>query len=112
MTGTGRRRGCGVSTDQRGCVVRDRIELSTFRFQVNRAKRCADLRKRTSPTSGTALGGKGNIDASRTQHAPSNKRDSDFTQAIAAVVSLILTVCCDCGTGLSGPPALSVTDCH
>ena len=27
-------------------------------FQVNRAKRCADLRKRMSLTSGTALGGR------------------------------------------------------
>jgi hypothetical protein len=35
-------------------------------FQVNRAKRCADLRKRTSLTSETALGGRCNIYASRT----------------------------------------------
>jgi hypothetical protein len=36
-------------------------------FQVNRAKRCADLRKRTSLGSGTALGGRCNFDASRTR---------------------------------------------
>jgi hypothetical protein len=34
-------------------------------FQVNRAKRCADLRKRTSLTSGTALGGRCNVHANR-----------------------------------------------
>ena len=34
-------------------------------FQVNRAKRCADLRKRTPPTSGTALGGRCEIHATR-----------------------------------------------
>src|SRR5579859_4957276 len=34
-------------------------------FQVNRAKRYADLRKRTSPTSETALGGRCNMHASR-----------------------------------------------
>jgi hypothetical protein len=38
-------------------------------FQVNRAKRCADLRKRTSLTSGTALGGRCRIHASRVRHA-------------------------------------------
>jgi len=32
---------------------------------VNRAKRCADLRKRTSLTSGTALGGRCNVHANR-----------------------------------------------
>ncbi len=37
-------------------------------FQVNRAERCADLRKRTSLTSGTALGGRCKIHASRTQY--------------------------------------------
>src|SRR6185437_3082020 len=36
-------------------------------FQVNRAKRYADLRKRTSPTSETALGGRCEIHASRHQ---------------------------------------------
>jgi hypothetical protein len=40
-------------------------------FQVNRAKRYADLRKRTSPTSETALGGRCTIHASKTGHAPS-----------------------------------------
>jgi hypothetical protein len=34
-------------------------------FQVNRARRCADLRKRTSLTSGTALGGRCTTHASR-----------------------------------------------
>jgi hypothetical protein len=34
-------------------------------FQVSRAERCADLQKRTSPTSGTALGGRCRIHASR-----------------------------------------------
>jgi hypothetical protein len=36
-------------------------------FQVNHAKRYADLEKRTSLTSGTALGGRCSNDASRTQ---------------------------------------------
>ena len=37
-------------------------------FQVNRAKRYADLQKRTSLTSETALGGRCSIHASRTQY--------------------------------------------
>src|ERR1700730_10890191 len=51
-------------------------------FQVNRAKRCADLRKRTSLTSGTTLGGSCVINASRTQYPPSTRQDSDRTQAM------------------------------
>jgi hypothetical protein len=38
-------------------------------FQVNRAKRYADLRKRTSLTSGTALGGRCNVHANRGRYA-------------------------------------------
>jgi hypothetical protein len=49
-------------------------------FQVNRAKRCAELRKRTSLTSGTALGGRCKIHASRTRYTPSTRQDSDPTQ--------------------------------
>jgi hypothetical protein len=49
-------------------------------FQVNRAERCADLRKRTSPTSETALGGRCNFHASRVRYAPSIRQDSDPTQ--------------------------------
>jgi hypothetical protein len=45
-------------------------------FQVNRAKRCADLQKRTSLTSGTALGGRCEIDASRVRHTPSTRQYS------------------------------------
>jgi hypothetical protein len=44
-------------------------------FQVNRAKRCADLQKRTSPTSETALGGRCKVHASRGRHALSIRRD-------------------------------------
>jgi hypothetical protein len=44
-------------------------------FQVNRAKRCADLRKRTSLTSGTALGGRCNFYASRAGFALSTRHD-------------------------------------
>jgi hypothetical protein len=43
-------------------------------FQVNRAERCADLRKRTSLTSGTALGGRCDIYASRVQYLVEVKR--------------------------------------
>ena len=39
-------------------------------FQVNDAKRCANLRKRMSPASGTALGGRCRIDASRLSLRP------------------------------------------
>ena len=49
-------------------------------FQVNRAKRCTDLRKRTSLTSGTALGGRCKIYASRTRYTPSTRQDSAPTQ--------------------------------
>ena len=58
----------------------------TFRFQVNRAKRCADLRKRMSLTSGTVLGGRCNIYASRTRCTPSSRQDSDPPRTIATVV--------------------------
>ena len=43
-------------------------------FQVNRAKRYADLRKRTSLTSETALGGRCEIYASRVQYLVEVKR--------------------------------------
>src|SRR3984893_944204 len=43
-------------------------------FQVNRAKRCADLRKRTSLTSGTALGGRCNVHANRVRYAMSTRQ--------------------------------------
>jgi hypothetical protein len=49
-------------------------------FQVNRAKRYADLRKRTLLTSGTALGGRCNAHASSAQYTPSTRQDSDRTQ--------------------------------
>ena len=45
-------------------------------FQVNYAKRYADLQKRTSPTSDTALGGRCKIYASRGRHALSIRQDS------------------------------------
>jgi hypothetical protein len=38
-------------------------------FQVNHAKRYANLQKRTSPTSETALGGRCTTHANRTRHA-------------------------------------------
>ena len=50
-------------------------------FQVNHAKRYADLQKRTSPTSETALGGRCKIHASRTQCTPSTRQDSDPARA-------------------------------
>jgi hypothetical protein len=58
----------------------ERIEPPTFAFQVNRAKRCADLGKRTSLTSRTALGGRCGIDVSRAQYTPSNRQDIDPTE--------------------------------
>jgi len=64
-----------VSSGQRQSVVRDRIELSTFPFQVNRAKRCAELQKRTSLTSETALGERCSVHASRAQCTPSTRQD-------------------------------------
>jgi hypothetical protein len=45
-------------------------------FQVNRAKRCADLRKRTSPTSETAQGGRCKIHASNVCYSLSTRQDS------------------------------------
>src|SRR5215831_15983076 len=51
-------------------VVRGGVEPPTFRFQVNSAKRYADLQKRTSPTSETALGGRCDIHASSGRYAP------------------------------------------
>jgi hypothetical protein len=49
-------------------------------FQVNRAKRCANLRKRTSLTSGTALSGRCNAHASSAQYTPSTTQDSAPTR--------------------------------
>ena len=48
-------------------------------FQVNRAERCADLQKRMSLTSGTALCGRCKIHASRTQNTPSIRHGGDAT---------------------------------
>jgi hypothetical protein len=50
-------------------------------FQVNRAKRCADLRKRTLLTSGSALGGRCESYGNRTRYIPSIRQDSDPTQS-------------------------------
>ena len=47
ITPTRRSRGSGAGSNRQPSA-----------FQVNRAERCADLRKRTSPTSETALGGR------------------------------------------------------
>jgi hypothetical protein len=57
----------GQSTYKRkfGCVVRGGSNRRPSAFQVNRAKRCAHLQKRTSLTSETALGGRYDFDASR-----------------------------------------------
>jgi hypothetical protein len=44
--------------------------------------RYADLQKRTSLTSETALGGRCNIHASKTQYTPSTRQDSDPAQAM------------------------------
>ena len=49
-------------------------------FQVNRAKRCADLQKRTSLTSGTALGGRCSVNANRGQYTPSTRQDNTPAQ--------------------------------
>jgi hypothetical protein len=51
-------------------------------FQVNSAKRYADLQKRTSPTSETALGGRCKIHASRTRFALSTRQGNHPTRAI------------------------------
>jgi hypothetical protein len=47
-------------------VVRAGSNRRPSAFQVNDAMRCADLRKRMSLTTGTALGGRCNVHASRT----------------------------------------------
>jgi hypothetical protein len=54
-----------VSADQRRCVVRDRIELSTFRFSGQPRQALCRPAKRTSLTSETALGGRCGVHASR-----------------------------------------------
>ena len=59
-------------------------------FQLNRAERCADLQKRTSLTSETALSGRCNVHASRTRCTPSTRQDSDPTRATATVVGVIM----------------------
>jgi hypothetical protein len=51
-------------------------------FQVNHAKRCADLQKRTSLTSETALGGRCKFHASKARYTPSTRQGSDPTQAM------------------------------
>jgi hypothetical protein len=56
-------------------------------FQVNHAKRCADLRKRTSLTSETALGGRCKIHASRTQYAPSTGQDGGHSRVMTVFPS-------------------------
>jgi len=58
------------------CGGRDGVDRRPSAFQVNHAKRYADLRKRTSPTSETALGGR-----CRIQYTPSIRQGSDPTQA-------------------------------
>jgi hypothetical protein len=47
-------------------------------FQVNRAKRCADLRKRTSLTSGTALGGRCTTHDSRAPESTQGSERDDW----------------------------------
>jgi hypothetical protein len=47
-----------VSARQRDYLVREGSNCRPSAFQVNRAKRCANLQKRTSLTSGTTLGGR------------------------------------------------------
>jgi len=69
-------------------------------FQVNRAKRYADLQKRTSLTSGTALGGRCNVYASSAQYTPSTRQDSAPTQDHRPVQVVPLpsaSRCCQCG---------------
>lgn len=55
-------------------VVRGGVERRPSAFQDNRAKRYADLRKRTSLTSETALGGRCEIYASKVQYLVEVKR--------------------------------------
>jgi hypothetical protein len=45
-------------------------------FQVNRAERCADLPKRMSLTSGTALGGRCNVHANRIRYTSSTRQNN------------------------------------
>jgi hypothetical protein len=66
------RRGCGGQGQDRT------VDLPLFRS--NRAERCADLRKRTSLTSETALGGRCKCHASRTQYSPSIRQAATPTQ--------------------------------
>ena len=53
--------------------------LGEYVIQVNHAKRYADLQKRTSLTSETALGGRCKICGSRTREIPSSRQGSDLT---------------------------------
>jgi hypothetical protein len=57
----------GVSAGQGGLWSGTGSNCRPSAFQVNCAERCADLRKRTSLTSETALGGRCNVHASRTR---------------------------------------------
>ncbi len=50
-------------------------------FQVNRAERCADLRKRTSPTSEAAPGGRCTIYGNRSHHRMSSEQGSDAIES-------------------------------
>jgi hypothetical protein len=68
-------------------------------FQVNRAKRYADLQKRTSLTSETALGGRCKIYASRIRCTPSTRQDSDPPRTTATVVGVIITATQSVGGG-------------
>src|ERR1700685_4819648 len=52
-------------------------------FQVNRAERCADLRKRTSLISGTALGGRCKIHANRIGYALSIRQTAALHEPCA-----------------------------
>jgi hypothetical protein len=61
-------------------------------FQVNHAKRCADLQERTSLTSGTALGGRCSVHASRTQYTrPQGRTPTPRTTATVVGVIMVMT---------------------
>jgi len=69
-----------VSAGQRGCVVRDRIELSTFRFSGQPRQALCGPAKTDVTDERNRARRKMQTHASRTRHTPSARQDSDPTQ--------------------------------
>jgi hypothetical protein len=68
-----------VFADQRSFVVRDRIELSIFRFQLNHAKRCGRAKTDVADERNRARRKVQNL-RQQDQYTPSIRRDSDHTR--------------------------------